>query len=459
MKLTYLSKTLIVCSAIYSSTALSQTVIGSGTANNVPKFTAVSTVGNSQITDNGTTVSLGTASVVMGGSTVNTADFVTIQKNQNANSQVALRNTTTGTAASSMFYAWTVGSYIGMSAQNVSYTNSGIFEKLAGTIHASGTGGINLGTTANAQLSLWTNNTKRMTVTNTGSVGIGTATPDKLFTVISTGVNTQIAKFADNTRYIGLGRDEVAAFDLAGAVADVFLGSNGTNTFLRGNVGVGTNVPSEHFQIGDRFVFHDGGSKYIGYNTHFNGTNNVRLVNDYASSISFGSGDINFQTDINSTAGSVINGTSRLMIKNTGEIGIGTSTPNKKLTVVGDVAITSSAVNAFDIIDPSTSVVNFRVKNTGVVYAREVNVLLTTFPDYVFNKEYKLTPLHEVESYIIKNHHLKGFETAKEYESNGMNVGEVVKLQQEKIEELTLYIIEQQKQLEELKKDMKSLKK
>ncbi len=461
MKLISLPKTLIACSIIYTSTAFSQSPItGAGTANNIPRFTSASVIGVSQITDNGTTVSLGTASVAIAG-VMTAGDLVSIQKSQNLNTQVGLRNLTSGTAAAATYFATSLGSTISMSTYNLNFTDNGIFQKRAGVINATGTGGINVGTTAAAQLSLWTNNLKRLTVSSTGSVGIGTATPDKWFTVVSpTANNTQIAKFADDARYIGLGRDEVAAFTLAGAVADMYMGNNGTNTYIRGNVGIGTNTPKEHLQIGDRIVFHDGGAKYLGYNMFYNGANNERLVADYSSALSFYGGEFNFQTATTGAAGTLVNTTSKFIIKNTGEVGIGTSTPTKTLTVMGDMSITSAATYAFDIIDAATpSVVNFRVQKDGKVYAREVNVQLTPFPDYVFDKDYKLATLSEVEAYINANKHLKGFEAAKEYESKGMNVGEVVKLQQEKIEELTLYIIEQQKQLEELKKDMKSLKK
>lgn len=143
-----------------------------------------------------------------------------------------------------------------------------------------------------------------------------------------------------------------------------------------------------------------------------------------------------------------------LLVKTAGNVGIGTGNvaPTTKLEITGNVKINSTIVNALQITNGST--INFLVKNTGVVYAREVNVQLTAFPDYVFSNNYKLTPLCEVEKYINANKHLKGFEKAKNYESNGMNVGEVVRLQQEKIEELTLYLIEQQKQLNELKKQI-----
>ena len=231
MKLISLPKTLIACSIIYTSTAFSQSPItGAGTANNIPRFTSASVIGVSQITDNGTTVSLGTASVAIAG-VMTAGDLVSIQKSQNLNTQVGLRNLTSGTAAAATYFATSLGSTISMSTYNLNFTDNGIFQKRAGVINATGTGGINVGTTAAAQLSLWTNNLKRLTVSSTGSVGIGTATPDKWFTVVSpTANNTQIAKFADDARYIGLGRDEVAAFTLAGAVADMYMGNNGTNT-------------------------------------------------------------------------------------------------------------------------------------------------------------------------------------------------------------------------------------
>jgi len=95
----------------------------------------------------------------------------------------------------------------------------------------------------------------------------------------------------------------------------------------------------------------------------------------------------------------------------------------------------------------------FVVKKDGKVYAREVEVSSAQpFPDYVFSKDYKLRSLDELESYIAKNAHLPGFEKGEYYEKNGMNVNTMLIKQQEKIEELSLYIIELGKQINELKK-------
>lgn len=121
----------------------------------------------------------------------------------------------------------------------------------------------------------------------------------------------------------------------------------------------------------------------------------------------------------------------------------------------GEAVINTLAANAFVIRnasnpDPANNV-NFKVKNTGFVYAREVNVQIGNFPDYVFKKEYKLTSLEDVEKYIITNKHLNGFENAAYYQKNGLELGEMVRLQQEKIEELTLYLIELKKEINSLK--------
>jgi len=75
-------------------------------------------------------------------------------------------------------------------------------------------------------------------------------------------------------------------------------------------------------------------------------------------------------------------------------------------------------------------------------------IVSTLWADYVFGKDYKLKSLKEVESFIKANGHLPNIPAAKEVEKWGINVGEMSRLQQEKIEELTLYMIEQNKKLE-----------
>src|SRR5690606_3284856 len=97
--------------------------------------------------------------------------------------------------------------------------------------------------------------------------------------------------------------------------------------------------------------------------------------------------------------------------------------------------------------------VNFRLKSNGYVYCREVNVMPTsiTFPDYVFEKEYKLIPLDKLEKFLLENKHLPNIPTATEVHSEGLNLADMQVKQMEKIEEAFLYLIELKKENELLK--------
>jgi hypothetical protein len=104
------------------------------------------------------------------------------------------------------------------------------------------------------------------------------------------------------------------------------------------------------------------------------------------------------------------------------------------------------------------------IVNGKVKVKDEVYILNTAshWADYVFEDDYKLKSLSEVEDFINKNVHLPNMPSAKEIETNGIPMAEITTKQQEKIEELTLYIIEQNKKIESLEKmreEMDSLKK
>lgn len=101
---------------------------------------------------------------------------------------------------------------------------------------------------------------------------------------------------------------------------------------------------------------------------------------------------------------------------------------------------------------------NYRLAVDGTIRAREVRVDITDWPDYVFEKDYKLPTLEEIENYIQKNGHLINIPSAEEAETNGIELGEMNKLLLEKIEELTLYMIRQNKNSKELKERLILLK-
>lgn len=97
----------------------------------------------------------------------------------------------------------------------------------------------------------------------------------------------------------------------------------------------------------------------------------------------------------------------------------------------------------------------------GKIWSKEVEVNVTgTVGDYVFDKKYKLRPLEEVRSFIEKYHHLPEVLSAKEIEDNGnkIPVGQMQLAQLVKIEELTLYILQQHDQLKKQQHEINELK-
>lgn len=96
----------------------------------------------------------------------------------------------------------------------------------------------------------------------------------------------------------------------------------------------------------------------------------------------------------------------------------------------------------------------------GDIIAEKIQVALYSggWPDYVFSKGYKLDSLSKIENYIFKNNHLPNLPCAKDIEQNGYDLANMDAKLLEKIEELTLYMIEMNKQLESLKKENELLK-
>jgi len=114
------------------------------------------------------------------------------------------------------------------------------------------------------------------------------------------------------------------------------------------------------------------------------------------------------------------NGLSDVLFSNSGYVGIGTT--------VAPAAGVKLAVN-------------------GKVNCKEVEVTLTGWSDKVFDKNYNLLPLNEVESFINANNHLPGVPSEKEVMSKPANLGEMDALLLQKIEELTLYMIDLKKKM------------
>ena len=118
-----------------------------------------------------------------------------------------------------------------------------------------------------------------------------------------------------------------------------------------------------------------------------------------------------------------------LTVLKNGNVGIGTSNPTHKLTVKGNI------------------------------HAREILVTATAGADFVFEEDYELKSLGELERFIIENKHLPDIAPAEEMIENGISINELqIKLLQ-KVEELTLYVIELKKENEKVNAKLEKLTK
>jgi len=136
-------------------------------------------------------------------------------------------------------------------------------------------------------------------------------------------------------------------------------------------------------------------------------------------------------SDEGATNGFDIQGTgnkSLMRLLNNGYVGIGTTTPQEKLSVNGNIR------------------------------AKQIKVETANWPDYVFQKNYSNMPLPELSNYIAQHHHLPGIPSAAEVEKDGISLGEMNSKLLEKIEELTLHLIRQQEELLAIKTELAELK-
>ena len=237
-----------------------------------------------------------------------------------------------------------------------------------------------------------------------GNVGIGTTSPEgKLSVSTLSGTALKIHggqsyMLIDN---VGSGENYLSgnmhAFQIAGA-EKMRIHSNG-------NIGIGTDVP-----FGKLEVFHDvqnaNGNAFV---ISSNGGAQLRMGNNTGYS----------WIQSHGTKPLYIIELGNDLILNLGNsyVGIGLTNPSEKLTV------------------------------NGKIKAREVRVNIEGMPDYVFAPAYQKLSLSEIENYIRKHQHLPEIPSAAEAEKNGLELGEMNKLLLKKIEELTLHLIDQDKEL------------
>ena len=124
-----------------------------------------------------------------------------------------------------------------------------------------------------------------------------------------------------------------------------------------------------------------------------------------------------------------------------------------RIDALGNVGIgTDLIVNTYN------GVANYYMLSVGgSIRAKEI-VVETGWADYVFDKKYKLLTLDSLENYIQVNKHLPNIPAAAEVEKNGISLGEMQVKQMEKIEEVSIYLIEMNRQLKELREENKLLR-
>ncbi len=129
---------------------------------------------------------------------------------------------------------------------------------------------------------------------------------------------------------------------------------------------------------------------------------------------------------------------------------------NGSALIEGNVITNANiGIGTSNFIDGSDT---YRLSVDGNIRAKRVKVY-TTWADYVFEKNYELPTIEEVAKYIEENGHLKDIPSAEVVERNGIELGEMNKLLLQKVEELTLYVIELNRKLEKLEGENENLRK
>ena len=251
-------------------------------------------------------------------------------------------------------------------------------------------------------------------ITDQGNVGVGFtsgAVPQK-FTVRQSGIG--IAQEGGTSgAQIGFYATTASAYLQTHNNFDMsFSTNNGSQQMVlqkgTGNVGIAFSNPSATLDVGR--------GSGAGGTAAFRGTTHVTHINFSTSEDTYiRGGKTGSLVNINDSHNGNV-----LIANGGGNVGIGTTNPTYKLSVNGNIR------------------------------SKEV-IVETGWADYVFDKKYKRLPLAEVEKFIAENNHLPNVPSAEDIQTNGLKVGEMQTKMMEKIEELTLYVIELKKEIELLK--------
>jgi len=301
---------------------------------------------------------------------------------------------------------------------------------------------------------VWTGSDKTSTTSRTGSVGIGTST-----------VGSKL---------------QVSGNSAIGYSSSTAAPSNGLA--VSGNVGVGTTTIGSKLQVN--------GNSAIGYSSSTAAPSNGLAV---SGNTGIGITNPSCKLHVNGAAAVGFSAaqtvpTNGLLVN--GNVGIGTTTASGKLSVYSanttQPAISATSYNGGPVVvidgqgsTGSALVVygpdmsgrsaefwgdvlledNMNVMGTIQCSSLQINNWTIEAPDYVFEKDYKLLSLKEVEKKISAEKHLPEVPSAAEMKKNGVNLSDLNMTLLKKVEELTLYMIEQNNKIESQNKKIEDLEK
>jgi len=270
--------------------------------------------------------------------------------------------------------------------------------------------------------------------TDGSNVGIGTPAPGSLLTIKKNGTGVSVGPggnpyfgtiaFNRETTTGGIFDPSGNAFQINNGGPDknlhiqVYNGQGGTIASdalvisgINGNIGVNTSNPSAKLEVSGAGVTP----------LKITGSNGYMLIDNVSSGQNYYQAN-----DFHQFQGQ--SGNPILTMLGTGKVGIGTTTPDQMLSV------------------------------KGTIHSQAVQVDMNGWSDFVFKPSYNLASLSTIKNYLAQNHHLPDMPSEKEVTQNGINVGDMLKLQTQKIEELTLYLIEKDQQLTDQKKEIEQFK-
>ena len=222
-------------------------------------------------------------------------------------------------------------------------------------------------------------------------------------------------------------------------------------------VGIGTSTPSQRLEVctsekaGGICINQLSGDSTIGSEIVFKKISKPQC--SFGQTINAGRSCCFIWSHIDTTNNHPIGKTEFFVDLRNGYTGIGNEWPQATLDVNGSFKAITGGIG----INPPPQPDSYKFWVDGGIAAREVKVTAGKFPDFVFEKNYSILSLEKLEEFVTNEKHLPDVPSQSDIDkNNGINIGDFQTKLLQKIEEQTLYIISLQKQINELREEIKS---